>query len=58
MAHAVAHEREAVLNRTDSFLLEYSRTQYGVAVVCAGSVLDCHENSNRLVAGAGRVAGK
>jgi hypothetical protein len=57
MAHAFAREREGVLNRTDSVLLKCSKTQYGVAAVCAGSVLDCPENSNRLVAGAGRVAG-
>lgn len=35
-----------------------SRMRYGGAVVFAGSVFDCHENSNRLVAGAGKFAGR
>lgn len=58
MAQAAAHERKPVQNRTQSFLLMCSRMRYEVAVVFAGSVSGCHENSNRLVAGAGKVAGK
>jgi len=58
MAQAPAHQREAVLNQTNLFLLMRSRMRYVVVVISAASVLDCHENSNRLVAGAGTVAEK
>jgi hypothetical protein len=54
---AAVHGWSPVQKWLGSEPLDYYRTKWTVAAIFAGSVVDGHENSNRLRAGAGKLGG-